>query len=232
MLATAWYRPQPSLQTAWLGPDQRVQALLSSGTPPEAIPSVIGPRGRPGPTYVLTAEAIAEVGGDQLARTGVAQALVAASAAQDKADAALPASAFTAEAIDDAGGDPTARAAAAAASGAAANAQDTADDAVGAAATAQGTANTALASATTARTFLPGALSAGVWRPVTGLPRLLLNGTGTVTIDARNRAGTVTTAVYSNTLASAVNQIDFPFFGEDAVEIRAAYTGSASAEIV
>ncbi|SMD05609.1 hypothetical protein [Novosphingobium sp. B1] len=139
---------------------------------------------------------------------------------------------LTAEAIDDAGGDPTARAAAAAASGAAANAQDTADDAVGAAAAAQGTANTALASATTARTFLPGALSAGAWRPVTGLPRLLLNGTGTVTIDARNRAETVTTAVYSTTLASAVNQIDFPFFGDDAVEIRAAYTGSASAEIV
>lgn len=82
------------------------------------------------------------------------------------------------------------------------------------------------------RAYAPGALVADTWRPVTGLPRLLLNGTGTVTIDARNRAGTVTTAVYSNTLTSAINQIDFPFFGEDAVEIRAAYTGSASAEIV
>lgn len=78
----------------------------------------------------------------------------------------------------------------------------------------------------------PCPLVAGTWYKFTGLPRLLLNGTGTVTIDARNRAGTVTTAVYSTTLASAVNLIDFPFFGDDAVEIRAAYTESASAEIV
>lgn len=125
---------------------------------------------------------------------------------------------LTSAAIVAAGGDTTARASAAAA-------QADAD-------AAQATADGAASSAATARTFLPGALVAGVWKPFTGLPRLLLNGTGTVTIDARNRAGTVTSAAYTTTLASAVNQIDFPFFGDDAVEIRAAYTGSASAEIV
>lgn len=160
---------------------------------------------------------------------------------------------LTSAAIVAAGGDTTARASAAAAQGTANSAvsaaaaaqadadaaQGTADSAVSAAATAQAdadaaqaTADGAASSAATARTFLPGALASGVWKPITGLPRLLLNGTGTVTIDARNRAGTVTSAAYTTTLASAVNQIDFPYFGDDAVEIRAAYTGSASAEIV
>lgn len=206
--------------------------------PPVIDVAVEGTQG-PSGILSLTAEAIDDAGGDPTARA-------AALAAQSKADAALPAAGLTATAITNAGGDTVARASAGAAATAASNAQgaanaaataaaaaqDTADDAAGAAAAAQGTANSALASATTARTFLPGAMSAGVWRPVTGLPRLLLNGTGTVAIDARNRAGTVTTAVYSTTLASAVNQIDFPYFGDDAVEIRAAYTGSASAEIV
>lgn len=146
---------------------------------------------------------------------------------------------LTSAAIVAAGGDTTARASAAAAGTAAAAAQGTANGAMAAAGVAQAdadaaqaTADGAASSAATARTFLPGALASGVWKPCTGLPRLLLNGTGTVTIDARNRAGSVTSAAYTTTLASAVNQIDFPFFGDDAVEVRAAYTGSASAEIV
>lgn len=79
---------------------------------------------------------------------------------------------------------------------------------------------------------LPGPLTAGVWEPVTGLPRLLLNGTGTVSIDTKNRAGTITAAVYTTTLAGAVNLIDFPYFGDDALAIRVSLTGSATAEIV
>lgn len=84
----------------------------------------------------------------------------------------------------------------------------------------------------TARGFLPGPLLSATWKPITGMPRLLLNGTGTVSIDAKNRAGTITSAVYSITLSGAVNQIAFPYFGDDALAVRATFTGTATAEIV
>lgn len=80
--------------------------------------------------------------------------------------------------------------------------------------------------------YLPDTLTSGEWKPLTGWPRLLLNGTGTVSIDARNRAGTVTTGVFTQTLSSAVNEIAFPYFGDDAVEVRATLTGTATAEIL
>jgi len=72
----------------------------------------------------------------------------------------------------------------------------------------------------------------GVWRPFTGLPRLLLNGTGTITIDARNNAGTVTTGVFSQTVSSASDLVAFPYFGDDAIEVRATLGGTATAEII
>jgi len=80
--------------------------------------------------------------------------------------------------------------------------------------------------------YLPDTLTSGEWKPLTGWPRLLLNGTGTVSIDARNRAGTVTSGVFTQTLLSAVNEIAFPYFGDDTVEVRATLTGTATAEIL
>ncbi len=77
-----------------------------------------------------------------------------------------------------------------------------------------------------------GVLADGQWKRTSGLPRLLLNGTGTVTIDARNRAGTITEGVFEATISGASDQIDYPFFGNDAVEVRATLTGTATAEIV
>lgn len=47
-LVTAWYRPAPDLETAWIGPDGReTRALFESGEP-AAIATVIGPPGRDG----------------------------------------------------------------------------------------------------------------------------------------------------------------------------------------
>lgn len=80
--------------------------------------------------------------------------------------------------------------------------------------------------------FLPGALQNGVWKPFSGMPRLRLTGTGTVTIDARNSLGTITEDVETYATTAATNQIEFPFFGDDAVEVRAAITGTLSAEII
>lgn len=83
--------------------------------------------------------------------------------------------------------------------------------------------------------YSPGALKSGVWKPYTGLPRLRFNGTGSITIDANTAAdgsGSTTTAVYSNSLTSASNLIDFPYFGDNAVAVRATLTGTLAAEII
>lgn len=78
----------------------------------------------------------------------------------------------------------------------------------------------------------PGPLINGAWKRIFSLPRLLLSGTGIVTIDARNRAGTVVLAVETYTLTAASGQIEYPYFGDDAVEVRASITGTATAEII
>ncbi|WP_069337158.1 hypothetical protein [Sphingobium yanoikuyae] len=78
----------------------------------------------------------------------------------------------------------------------------------------------------------PGPLQNGTWKRIFSLPRLLLSGSGTVTIDARNRSGTVVLAVETYTLTAASGQIEYPYFGDDAVEVRATITGTATAEII
>ena len=77
-----------------------------------------------------------------------------------------------------------------------------------------------------------GAMTNTVWQSIPSIFRLLMNGTGTVQIDSRNRAGTVSTGVYTTTLTSAVNQIAFPYAGDGALQIRAILTGSATVEVV
>lgn len=83
-----------------------------------------------------------------------------------------------------------------------------------------------------ARSYLPSVISSGQWKPMSGLPRLRLTGTGTVSFDARNSLGTITTGVLSYTVTSATNQIEFPYFGDDAVAVRATLTGTATVEII
>ena len=81
--------------------------------------------------------------------------------------------------------------------------------------------------------FNPGVLVANTWKAFTGLPRLKLTGSGTVSIDANTAtdgSGTTTSAVYTATVTTTT--IAFPFFGNDAVAVRATYTGTAAAEII
>jgi hypothetical protein len=77
-----------------------------------------------------------------------------------------------------------------------------------------------------------GPLTQGQWQRTTGLPRLLLSGTGTVSIDAINAAGAITTGVEAYTISDATNQLEYPYFGADAVAIRATYSNTATAEII
>lgn len=96
-----------------------------------------------------------------------------------------------------------------------------------------GTLRLTFPSVTYGTSFGPGPLTSGVWKPVTGLPRLRLTGSGTVSIDANtavNGTGTTTTAVFTASVSGTT--IAFPFFGNDAVAVRATYTGTAAAEII
>lgn len=82
------------------------------------------------------------------------------------------------------------------------------------------------------RVLIAGDMVSGEWVTTPTVFRLLLNGTGTVTLDARDAAGTVTTSVETYTLSSAVNQIEFPYGGDSAVAILATLTGTATAKVI
>lgn len=77
-----------------------------------------------------------------------------------------------------------------------------------------------------------GSLVSGQWFNPTSIFRLLCTGTGTVTLDSKDAAGTITAGVFSVTLASAVNQIEFPYAGDGAIQIRATLTGTATAKVI
>ena len=79
---------------------------------------------------------------------------------------------------------------------------------------------------------LAGNLASGEWFHPPSIFRLLLNGTGTVTIDSKDAAGTITAGVFSVTLASAINQIAFPYAGDAAIQISATLTGTATAKVI
>lgn len=80
--------------------------------------------------------------------------------------------------------------------------------------------------------FLRGTMANGVWMIVPSIFRLRLTGTGTCTVDARDALGNITTDVASYTVSGATDQIEFPYAGDDAVEIRATLTGTCTAEVI
>lgn len=92
------------------------------------------------------------------------------------------------------------------------------------------TSVTSDASAVIASTI--GLMVSGQWRPITGLPRLRLIGTGTVKFDADNGLGTITTEVASLAATGATNQIEYPYLGDDTTRVRPMITGSLSVELL
>lgn len=77
-----------------------------------------------------------------------------------------------------------------------------------------------------------GTLVSEEWKGVPSLFRLRLTGTGTVTMDARDSLGNETLALYVYTVSGATDQIEFPYAGDDAVDIRVTLTGTATAEVI
>lgn len=75
-------------------------------------------------------------------------------------------------------------------------------------------------------------VTSGAWR---GFPavtmRLRMAGTGTVTMDSRNLAGTITSGVYSYS-PSGSTFVDYAYPGDDADAIRITLTGTATCEVI
>lgn len=72
----------------------------------------------------------------------------------------------------------------------------------------------------------------GQWISAPSIFRLRLVGTGTITVDSRDRLGAITTAVETYTISSATNQIEFPWLGDGAVEMRVTYPATATVEVL
>jgi len=70
------------------------------------------------------------------------------------------------------------------------------------------------------------------WADFPAFSRLVLNGTGTVTVDVRNADGSIDLAAYTATVSGAVDDVHYPYPGEHAVQIRAALTGTLQAEVL
>ncbi len=72
----------------------------------------------------------------------------------------------------------------------------------------------------------------GEWISAPSIFRLRLVGTGTITVDSRDRLGAITTAVETYTISGATNQIEFPWLGDGAVEMRVTYPATATVEVL
>ena len=77
-----------------------------------------------------------------------------------------------------------------------------------------------------------GPLTSGEWLPVPSIFRLRLTGTGTVTLDSRTLTGAITTGFDTYTAAGATDQIEFPFAGIGAVEIRGTFPATMTIEVI
>jgi len=79
------------------------------------------------------------------------------------------------------------------------------------------------------------ATATAVWRAMApgAMPttRLRMTGTGTVSMDARNREGTISAAVYTASVSGAA-LVDYAYPGDDAVEFRINLTGTAAVEVI
>lgn len=74
-------------------------------------------------------------------------------------------------------------------------------------------------------------IQSGVWVPVPSIFRLRLVGTGAAVISSRDRLF-AETSVGSFSASGATNQIEFPYLGDAAVEMRAVFPATLQVEII
>jgi hypothetical protein len=80
--------------------------------------------------------------------------------------------------------------------------------------------------------ILYGQMVSGAWMKMPSIFRLRLTGTGTVTIDSKDSLGNITSAVATYIVSGATDQIEFPYAGDNAVAIRATFSGDITVEVI
>lgn len=75
-------------------------------------------------------------------------------------------------------------------------------------------------------------VTSGSWFSAPSIFRLRLTGTGSISVDAQNALGVITVGVFSTAANSATNQIEFPYLGDDATQMRVNITGSVTVEVL
>jgi hypothetical protein len=77
-----------------------------------------------------------------------------------------------------------------------------------------------------------GPLKSGEWTPVPTISRLRITGTGTLVIDSINRARVVSTNVFTGSYSNTPETIEYPYYGDSAVEARATFPATLNVEII
>ncbi len=72
----------------------------------------------------------------------------------------------------------------------------------------------------------------GQWTGSPVMFKLRLMGSGTVSLDARDRLGAETIGVQVFSAINATNQIEFPYMGDDAVFFRANFPNTLAVEVL
>lgn len=75
-------------------------------------------------------------------------------------------------------------------------------------------------------------LVSGEWTKAPSISRLRVTGTGLLSIDSKTRAGVVTTAVFVGTYFGTAETIEFPYYGDAAVQICASFPPTLTAEVI
>lgn len=75
-------------------------------------------------------------------------------------------------------------------------------------------------------------LTSGEWSKAPSIFRLRLTGTGSVVIDSRDKLGAIASNIATYVLSSATNQIEFPYLGDVASDIRATFGPGITVEIL
>ena len=75
-------------------------------------------------------------------------------------------------------------------------------------------------------------LWSGSWTPAPSLFRLRLVGTGSLVVDSRDALGVVSSAVATFSADAATNQIEFPYLGDSAIEMRATFPSTMTVEVL
>ena len=77
-----------------------------------------------------------------------------------------------------------------------------------------------------------GPVTSGVWMTPPSIFRLRLTGTGTAAVDARDKLGAITLGIATYSPSAATNQIEYPYLGETAADMRVTLTGDVAAEVM